>query len=176
MSFRKPEFVKRYEFTYFDLETPLNANVGNNDRQVKDNYRFTVDNSSEANRFDWFNAYLESDFKLVTTADSATGITAGLNDNGVPDCTVTNGHTLIKEIEVECNGITVYNNTRANETSNALSLVNYTKSYAESVGKDQFFYPDTSTGTAEPRPAQGLYNEGFARRKILIDAANVNKI
>ena len=35
---------------------------------------------------------------------------------------------------------------------------------------------DTSTGTTEGRPAQALYNEGFAKRKILTDAAAVNKI
>ena len=74
----------------------------------------------------------------MTTADSSTGITAGPN-NGHQDCTTTNVDTLIKEIEVECNGITVYNNTRANETSNVLSLLKYTKSYADTVGKDQFF-------------------------------------
>ena len=175
MSFRKPEYVKRYEYTYFDLDTPLNVNVGNNDRQVKDKYRFTVDNSSEANSIDFYNAYLEVDFQLVTLADSAVGITAGAN-NGDQDCKTTNGHTLIKEIEVECNGITVYNNTRANDTSNVFSLLNYTKSYADTVGKDQFFYPDTSTGTTEGRQAQALYNEGFARRRILTDAAAVNKI
>ena len=173
-NFRKPEFVKRYEYTYFDLETPLNANVANNARQVKDNYRFIVDNSSEANPIDWYNAYLEVDFQLVALADGA-GIPAGAN-NGNQDATTTNGHTFIKEIQVECNGMTVYNNTRANESSNALALLKYTKSYADSVGKDQFFYVDTSTGTTEGRPAQALYNEGFAKRKIQTDAANVNKI
>ena len=65
---------------------------------------------------------------------------------------------------------------KANEATNALTLLKYTKSYADSVGPDQFFYVDTSTGTTEGRPAQDLYNEGFAKRKILTDAANVNKI
>ena len=174
-NFRKPEFVKRYEYTYYDLETPLNAIVANNARQIKDNYRFVVDNSSEVNAIDWYNAYLEVDFQLVTTADSATGITAGPN-NGNQDATTTNGHTFIKEIQVECNGVSVYTNMRANESSNALALLKYTKSYADSVGKDQFFYVDTSTGTTEARPAQNLYNEGFAKRKKLTDAASVNKI
>ena len=27
-NFRSPKFVKRYEYLYFDLQTPLNANVG----------------------------------------------------------------------------------------------------------------------------------------------------
>ena len=44
--------------------------------------------------------------------------------------------------------------------------INYTKSYADIVGKDQFFYLDTSSGTTEARPARPLYNEGFATRKI----------
>ena len=175
-NFRKPEFVKRYEYTYYDLETPLNAIVANNARQTKDNYRFVVDNSSEANPIDWYNAYLEVDFQLVALADGA-GIPAGTNANGRQDCTTTNGHTFIKDIQVECNGISVYTNMRANESSNALTLLKCTKSYADSVGPDQFFYVDTSTGTTEPRPDQvATYNEGYAKRKILTDAANVNKI
>ena len=174
-NFRKPEFVKIYEYTYYDLETALNAIVANDARQVKGEYRFNVDNSSEANPIDWYNAYLEVNFQLVTTADSAVGITAGPN-NGNQDATTTNGHTFIREIQVECNGISVYTNMRANESSNALALLKYTKSYADSIGQDQFFYVDTSTGTTEGRPAQDLYNEGFAKRKRLTDAANVNKI
>ena len=174
-NFRKPEFVKRYEYTYYDLETPLNAVVPNAARQVKGEYRFNVDNSSEAKPIDWYNAYLEVDFRLVTLADSAVGITAGPN-NGNQDATTTNAHTFIREIQVECNGISVYTNMRANESSNALALLKYTKSYADSIGQDQLFYVDTSTGTTEGRPAQPLYNEGFAKRKIQTDAAAVNKI
>ena len=125
-NFRSPELVKRYKYTYYDLKTPLNSNFGNNNRQVTDNYRFTVDNSSEANPVDWYNAFLEVEFKLVTLAGSATGITARTN-NGNQDCTTTNGQTFSRELQLECNGITVYNNTLTNETSNVLSLLNYTK-------------------------------------------------
>ena len=173
-NFRRAEFVKRYEYNYYDLETPLIANVVNNARQTKNNYRFEVDNSSEANPIDWYNAYLEVDFKLVQLADGA-GITAGTG-NAANFCTTTNGQTFIKEIQVECNGITVYNNTRANESSNVLSVLKCTKSYADTVGKDQFFFLDSSTGTAEPRPAEALYNEGFAKRKKITDAASTNNI
>ena len=174
-NFRHPKFVKRYEYNYYDLETPLNAIVANNATQTKNNYRFEVDNSSEANPIDWYNAYLEVDFKLVTLADSTVGIEVG-GDTNNKKCTTTNGQTFIKKIEVECNGITVYNNTRANESANVLSMLKYTKSYADTVGKDQFFFVDSSTGTAEPRPAQALYNEGFGKRKLLTDAAAVNNI
>ena len=170
-NFRKPEFVKRYEYNYYYLETPLNSNVPNNARQTKNNYRFEVDNSSEAIPIDWYNAYLEVDFKLVKYANGAD-IGVGI-DNVVNFTTTTNGQTFIKEIQVECNGITVYNNTRANESANILSMLKYTKSYADTVGKDQFFFPDTSTGTAEPRPAEALYNEGFGKRKILTDGGSI---
>ena len=174
-NFRKPKFVKRYEYNYYDLETPVNSNVANNARQTKNYYRFEVDNSSEANPIDWYNAYLEVDFKLVTLTDSTAGIGAGTGNVNL-FCTTTNGQTFIKEIQVECNGITVYNNTRANESANILSRLKYTKSYADTVGKDQFFFVDSSTGTAEPREAQPLYNEGFGKRKTLTDAAAVNNI
>ena len=172
-NFRHPKFVKRYEYNYYDLETPLNAIVANNARQTKNNYRFEVDNSSEANPIDWYNVYLEVDFQLVKLADGAA---FGEDVDDANSCTTTNGQTFVKEIQVECNGITVYNNTRANESSNVLSMLKYTKSYADTVGKDQFFFPDTSTGTAEPDPAEPLYNEGFAKRKILTNAASTNNI
>ena len=75
------------------METPLNSNVANNARQTKDNYRFEVDNSSEANPIDWYNAYLEVDFKLVQLADSTAGITAGTG-NVANFCTTTNGANI----------------------------------------------------------------------------------
>ena len=174
MSFRNPEFIRRREFTSHELVTSLNDNVANNDRQKKTGYRFLIDNTSEANPIDWYNAYLEVNFKLVTLADSAVGITAGAN-NGNRDCTTTNGHTFIKRLSIVCNGLSIYSNTNANETSNVLSLLKYTKPYADNNGQNEFFYLDTSTGTTGGRPGQELKNEGFARRKILTDTANVNK-
>ena len=177
-NFRHPKFVKRYEYNYYDLETPLNAIVANNATQRKNNYRFEVDNTSEANPIDWYNAYLEMEFKLVQLADSDTGITV---EPATPanKCTTTNGQTFIKKIEVECNGITVYNNTRANESANVLSMLKYTKSYADSIGTDQFFFVDSKIGAPQPNPAPAAaatYNEGFAKRKILTDVAAVNNI
>ena len=44
------------------------------------------------------------------------------------------------------------------------------------LGKINFSFVDSSTGTAEARPAEVLYNEGFAKRKILTDAGAVNSI
>ena len=172
-NFRHPKFVKRYEYNYYDLETPLNTIVANNATQTKNNYRFEVDNSSEANPIDWYKAYLEVEFKLVRLDNGGAIDVAVDNANS---CTTTNGQTFIKKIEVECNGITVYNNTRANESANVLSMLKYTKSYADTVGKDQFFFVDSSTGTAQPNPANAAYNEGYANRKTLTNARAVNNI
>ena len=110
----------------------------NNARQRKDNYRFVVDNSSETYPIDWYNAYLEVDFQLVTLADSAVGITAGAN-NGNQDATTTNGNTFIKEIQVECNGTSVYTNSKANQATNALTLLKYTKVTLTLLGKTSSF-------------------------------------
>ena len=177
-NFRQPKFVKRYEYNFYDLETPLNSIVANNARQTENNYRFEVDNSSEANPIDWYNAYLEVGFKLVELADSDTGITVDPAATA-NKCTTTNGQTFVKEIQVECNGITVYKNTRANKSTNVLSLLKYTKSYADTVGTDQLFFVDSKPGAAQPNPAvaaAATCNEGFAKRKLLTDAAAVNNI
>ena len=171
-NFRQPKFVKRYEYNYYDLETPLNAIVANNATQTKNNYRFEVDDTSEANPIDWYNAYLEIDFKLVRL-DNGAGITAGTGADA-RYCTTTNGQTFIKKIEVECGGDSVYNNSRANESANVLSMLKYTKSYANTVGKDQFFFVDSSTGGAVPTGL--LKNEGYATRKLLTHEAATNNI
>ena len=216
-NFRKPEFVKRYEYNYYDLETPLNSNVANNARQIKNNYRFEVDNSSEANPIDWYNAYLEVDFKLVKTAcwqqllqieaqqqmakhsskKTSGGITVYNNTRANDQlifCTTTNGQTFIKEIQVECNGITVYNNTRANESANILSMLKITKiheniknwglcrhRWKRSIflcGRHTYHQQELQNHerTYGSSLERALYNEGFAKRKTLTDAAAVNNI
>ena len=99
---------------------------------------------------------------------------------------MNNGLSLIKEIGVLTEGESVYNNNiSANEGANLLTLLNYTKSYADSVGSDQFFYVDTSAAADNQNfarlaldgnaqnidgiPPNVTYNEGFAKRKALTD-------
>ena len=55
-------------------------------------------------------------------------------------------------------------------------MLKYTKSYADTVGQDQFFFVDSSTGSVEARPAEVLFNAGFAKRKILTQTARENNI
>ena len=64
-SFRDPKYVERYEDVIFDLETALNTTIANNAHQKKDGYRFVVDNSGEVTPFDWYNARISLDFKVV---------------------------------------------------------------------------------------------------------------
>ena len=175
-NFRNPEFVKRYEYNYYDLETPLTY-PANAQFQEKKNYRFTVDNSSEANPIDWYNAYLEVGFKLTKKADNTATTAADAVDNDNKNYGTTNAQTFIKEIQVECNGVTVYNNSKANETSNVLSLLKYTKTYAETIAQDQFYFIDDNGGAADARPDEAAtLNTGFAKRQALLTAANINNV
>ena len=60
--FREPKYIKRYEDVFFDLETPLISNVGNNERQNKDNYRFSIDRVSEVHPLDVY--YFTSEMRI----------------------------------------------------------------------------------------------------------------
>ena len=82
-----------------------------------------------------------------------------------------NGNTFVKEIEVECNGLSVYNNSRANESSNVLNLLKFSKGYGESIAKDQFFFLDTNKGATGGSLAEAAFNDGFRQRKLRTQAA-----
>ena len=160
-SFRNPKFVERYEDVSFDLETPLITQVANGAHQKKTGYRFVADNSGEVAPFDWYNARFETDFKLELLAD---GGDIALNDhNGM----VNGSHSIIKDIIVKVNGLSVYECESANHSVNIKNLLEYDRSYAKSCGTNQFFYLDTSRN-AEEREAQAAYNKGFASRKLLL--------
>ena len=91
-SFRDPAYVERYEDVIFDLETALNTTVGNHAHQKKDGYRFVVDNTGEVTPFDWYNARISVNFKVVLLATSGN---IALDDhNGIVMNTVK-GHYSI---------------------------------------------------------------------------------
>ena len=187
--FRSDEYLNRMEYYAYDLETDISTTIrGNNQEQMKNQRRFIIDNTAEINPIDWFNAFFEVEFKLVKLADNTTNF--GVDDK----CTMSNGLSLIKEMRVLSEGESVYNNNiSANEGANLMTLLNYTKSYADSVGSDQFFYVDTSAAAENARYTirrvehgrnnannayearnfiDGVkpdYNEGFAKRKALTD-------
>ena len=186
--FRSDKYLNRMEYYAYDLETDISTTIrGNDQEQMKNQHRFIIDNTAEINPIDWYNAFFEVEFKLVKLADNTTGFDAA------DMCSMNNGLSLIKEIRVISEGESVYNNNiSANEGANLLTLLNYTKSYADSVGSDQFFYLDTSAaaninlfnaraietrsdqaGAAArviPMPVNNPnYNEGFSKRKALTD-------
>ena len=164
-SYRNPKYVERYEDMVFELETPLNTVVGNARSQKKDNYRFVVDNSGEVTPFDWYNARLGISFKVNKLADGAN--IAGNDHNGI----VNSIHSFIKNFDIKLNGKKVYDCNDANHCVNIKSLLEYSPVYAQSTATNEFFHIDTSR-SAEERPAQALYNIGFAERKLLLGASN----
>ena len=195
--FRSDKYLNRMEYYAYDLETDISTTIrGNNQEQMKNQHRFIIDNTAEINPIDWYNAFFEVEFKLVKLADAS-------NFAAADKCTMNNGLSLIKEIRVLSEGESVYNNNiSANECANLLTLLNYTKSYADSVGSDQFFYIDTSaaaesskftyravthrqtTATAGSGDQAGPmldnvvanYNKGFAKRKALTDGGLTQNI
>ena len=193
--FRSDKYLNRMEYYAYDLETDISSTIrGNDQEQMKNQHRFIIDNTAEINPIDWYNAFFEVEFKLVKLADNTAGFAAA------DMCTMNNGLSLIKEIRVLSEGESVYNNNiSANEGANLLTLLNYTKSYADSVGSDQFFYLDTSTsaninlfrdrtidvrdatpgGDTRPIPMprnNANYNEGFTKRKALTDGGLIQNI
>ena len=167
-SFRNPKFVQRYKDVSFDLQTPLVTEVANGAHQIKTGYRFVADNTGEVAPFDWYNARLETDFKLQLLADG--GNIAVDDRNGM----VNGSHSLIKEVIVKVNGISVYDCNNANHSVNIKNLLEYDRSYAKSVGTNQFYFLDTS-GSADDRVARNTYNKGFHSREVVLGAsATVN--
>ena len=163
-SFRNPKFVQRYEDISFDLNTPLVTVLANGAYQKKDGYRFVADNSGEVAPFDWYNARFEVDFKVQLTADG--GNIADDNDNSGM---VNGSHSFIKKIIVKVNGVPVYDCGDANHCVNIKNLLEYNRSYAHSIGANQFYYPDSSNA------ASSNNNIGFGARKVELGAsANVN--
>ena len=181
--FRSDKYLNRMEYYAYDLETDISTTIrGNNQEQMKNQHRFIIDNTAEINPIDWYNAFFEVEFKLVKLADNATNFAD--NNTAANLCTMNNGLSLIKEIRVLSEGESVYNNNiSANEGATLLTLLNYTKSYADSVGSDQFFYLDTSAAANNQNfrrlaldgnaqnidgiPPNPNYNKGFDKRKKL---------
>ena len=189
-SFRDPNYVERYEDVIFDLETALNTTVANNAHQKKDGYRFVVDNSGEVTPFDWYNARISLDFKVVLLANG--GNIAVADHNGI----VNGSYSFLKHFDIKLNGKKVYDCNNANHAVNIKNLLEYSPSYAEQTASNEFFYLDTTRHPEETRFTKrrvthrrnaannaddaGLmlndvvanYNEGFALRKALLGTSS----
>ena len=164
--FRNPKYVERYEDVVFELETALDTTLTRN--QKKEGHRFVVDNTGEVTPFDWYNARIAVDFKVVLAANG--GNIAAADHNGI----VNGSNSFINNFKVSLNGRKVYDLNDANHCVNIKNLLEYGPSYANTTATNEFYYLDTSR-SAEERSAEDTYNKGFAARKALLGAsATVN--
>ena len=209
-SFRNPKYLERYEDIVFDLEQRLNINPANNAKQVRNNLKFIADNSGEVTPFDWYNARISLDFKVDQLDGTDFVIGANVNDDSLSDARwdqitayendqmgIVNGaNSFISRLAVLANGKELYQCNYANHCVNIKNLLEYNKSYADSVATNEFYFLDTSTSANKNRftrrkvehrrnDADGgygagimldntpaSYNEGFAKRKALLGTSS----
>ena len=127
----------------FDLETALNTTVANNAHQKKDGYRFVVDNSGEVTPFDWYNARISLDFKVVLLTNG--GNIAVADHNGI----VNGLYSFLKHFDTKLNGKKVYHCNDANHAVNIKNLLDYSPAYPDKTAINEFFYLDTSRNVEE---------------------------
>ena len=209
-SIRNPKYLERYEDVLFDLEQPLNIAPANNTVQVRNNLKFIADNSGEATPFDWYNARIAMDFKVEQYDGTDFVIGANVNDDSIlvanraqitayeaDQMGIVNGsNSFISRLSVLANGKELYQCNYANHSVNIKNLLEYNKSYADSVATNEFYFLDTSTSANKNRftrrnvthrrnaangaEEEGLmldntpatYNEGFAKRKALLGTSS----
>ena len=209
-SIRNPIYLERYEDVLFDLEQPLNIAPANNTVQVRNNLKFIADNSGEATPFDWYNARIAMDFKVEQHDGTDFVIGANVNDDSIlvanraqitayeaDQMGIVNGaNSFISRLSVLANGKELYQCNYANHSVNIKNLLEYNKSYADSVATNEFYFLDTSTSANKNRftrrnvthrrnaangaEEEGLmldntpatYNEGFAKRKALLGTSS----
>ena len=209
-SFRNPKYLERYEDVVFDLEQGINTNPAINSDQERNNLKFIADNSGEVTPFDWYNARIALDFKVeqrdgtdfaipaAVIADEILAATrANYNTYANDQMGIVNGaNSFISRISVLANGKELYQCNYANHSVNIKNLLEYNKSYADSVATNEFYYLDTSKNanknrfirkevthrrnTAGNADAAGLmldnasttFNEGFSKRKALLGTSS----
>ena len=98
--FRTKQYCERYEQTPIQLDTALISVLGNNVKQQKNGYHFTINDRSSY--FDWFDGYLEVSFKVNKLADGANYA------EGDQVALINNAASLIDQLVVKQNGKIVY--------------------------------------------------------------------
>ena len=210
-SFRNPKYLERYEDVVFDLEQPLNIAPANNTDQERNNLKFIADNSGEVTQFDWYHARIALDFKVqqrdgtnfVIPANAVADETlaaarANYNTYADDQMGIVNGaNSFISRLSVLANGKELYQCNYANHCVNIKNLLQYNKSYADSVATNEFYFLDTSknanknrfirrqvthrqneAGNADAAGLQldnvsGTFNEGFSKRKALLGTSSI---
>lgn len=184
-SLRTANLSKKYNYYSYELDTPLQTTLANNAYQKKDGYKFTVNALTSSDTVaDWYNAYLEIDFK-ITKMDNTTFAAADAAG------TINGGFSLIKYIKAEFENVRVLDLSKANHVTNVKNLTEFSDEHTKRVGPRQFYYPDTATGAVIQKystitldgnagdiiPTDNTnYNKGFTKRKTLLTAGAENNI
>ena len=162
VEYRDDLLMERYEDIIFELDSNLII-PANGSRQKKDNHTFSIDNSGELPPLDWYNARFNVDFKLQQLGGGNIAANDGI---------VNSSFSLINNLTVKINGVTVYDCSDANQATNIKNLLEYSQGYVKSQGTNEFFYLDKNRNKQEDKTNAG-YNSGFAVRKTLLDNGNV---
>ena len=119
-NFRSSKFVQRYEYVGFDLQTPIIL-PGNAQDQKRTDYRFVVSNVSESYPFDWYNAYLEINFKVNKLADGSNFVAADKIS------TVNSGYSFINQLKADFNSVHVNDTPNINLCCHVKNLLGFFK-------------------------------------------------
>ena len=182
----------------------------NNTDQERNNLKFIVHNSGEYTPFDWYNARIALDFKVQQREGTDFDIPAALIADEILAATRANYNTyandqmgivngansFISRLSVLANAKELYQCNYANHSVNIKHLLEYNKSYADSVATNEFYFLDTSksanknrflrrevthrrneAGNADAAGLQldnvsGTYNKGFSKRKALLGTSS----
>ena len=160
MAFRSSEYLQRNELVRYQLDDLIRS-PGNNQHQVKNGYKFTINDRSSF--YDWYNAYFEVQFQLNKLAD-------GTAYGGADRIAVINGsHSLIKHLMIKSAGKIVYDTDNLHNVTFIKNLLEYSDDYSRSIAKNSLWFLDTDNTTADT-------NLGFQARKVLTQAGNINVI
>lgn len=161
MAFRSSEFLQRYELTRFQLDDVIRS-PANGQSQTKRGYKFTINDRSSF--FDWYNGYFEVRFRLQKLADG--GAYADANRIAI----INGSHSLISHLMIKSAGKIVYDTDNLHKVTFVKNLLEYSDDFSRSVAKNNLWYLDTDTTTANT-------NTGFeARHKLTITNQDVNVI
>ena len=157
-TYRDALLIERYEDIIFELDSNLIVPAAGS-RQKKDNHTFSIDNSGELPPLDWYNARFNVDLNMQNLAGNANIDAA--------DGIVNSSFSLINNLLVKINGVTVYDCSDANQATNIKNLLEYSQGYIKSQGTNELFYLDTSRNKDDN-------NIGFTSRRALLANRNVN--
>ena len=170
MSFRSSKYCERYEFVLNRLVDTIKQ-PGADEFQDKTGYTFIVNNTNDNKQLDWYNAKLELNYK-VTKYDNSNV------DAAHEVATINGGCSLIKRLTAKADETIVMDSSDINHATQVKNILEFSKSYSDTIGQSMSFYPDTSTSavsaefvsdaTTHIAKRNANYNSGFAKRKAQI--------